>query len=337
MRMRAGLLSGVLGAALLWGSLAAAPSFAAPPEPAKAEKAAAAPKAAPKAAAKPHAAAKLEDKYATNDGVKIHYVVSGPAKAPLVVMIHGFPDYSESWAELTPKLNDAYRTVAIDTRGYNLSDKPKGVENYAMAKLIGDIQAVIKAEGRDKAIVIGHDWGAAQAWAFEFAHPEMVEKLIILSVPHPTAFAHELATNPKQFQNSQYARNFQMEGSETKLTAEGLAGWVKDPAEKAKYVEAFKRSDFAAMMNYYRANYPSGSNAPKADAPPPQNPPINVPVLVIHGMKDTALLSSGHSGTWDYVTKDTTILMIPDASHFVQHDAADLVNKTIRGWLDARK
>ncbi len=281
-------------------------------------------------------AVKLEDKYAVGaDGVKIHYVASGPAKGPLVVMIHGFPDYSESWAKLTPALNDSYRTAALDTRGYNLSDKPQGVENYAMPKLVADIEAVIKAEGREKAIVIGHDWGAAQAWNFAFTHPEMLDKLIIMSVPHPTAFAHELATNPKQFQNSQYARNFQKEGSEKNLTAEGLAGWVKDPAEKAKYVEAFKRSDFAAMMNYYRANYPSGNNAPSGETPaPPPPPPINVPVMVIHGMKDTALLSSGHSGTWDYITKDTTILMVPDSGHFVQQDAAALVNKSIRSWLD---
>jgi epoxide hydrolase 4 len=284
-----------------------------------------------------HAVVPLEDKYANDDGVKIHYVASGPANAPLVVMIHGYPDYSESWAQMTPALNDAYRTAALDTRGYNLSDKPKGVENYDMTKLVADIAAVIKAEGRDKAIIIGHDWGAAQAWAFAFAHPEMLDKLVIMSVPHPTAFAHELATNPIQQRNSAYARNFQKEGSENALTAEGLAGWVKDPAEKAKYIEAFKRSDFAAMMNYYRANYPDGKNAPTADTPPPNNPPINVPLLVIHGVKDQALLASGHSGTWNYVTKDTTILMIPDAGHFVQHDAADLVDKTVRSWLDQRK
>ena len=103
-----------------------------------------------------------------------------------------------------------------------------------MTKLVADIAAVIKAEGRDKAIVIGHDWGAAQAWAFAFAHPEMLDKLVIMSVPHPTAFAHELATNPIQQRNSAYARNFQKEGSENALTAEGLAGWVKDPGREGE-------------------------------------------------------------------------------------------------------
>lgn len=278
-------------------------------------------------------AVKFEEKYASNGAVKLHYVAAG--EGPLVVMIHGFPDYSRSWAKLMPALADGYRVAAMDTRGYNLSDKPDGQEAYAMPNLIGDVEAVIRAEGRDKAIVIGHDWGAAIAWQFAFAKPELLDKLVILSVPHPAAFAKEMASNPQQQANSAYARNFQQEGSEKRLTAEGLAGWVQDPADKAAYVEAFKRSSFAGMMNYYRMNYPRTTSPQSAAAPPP--PPLNVPLLVIHGMKDTALLSSGHSGTWEYVTKDTTILMVPDAGHFVQHDAAPLVNRTIRDWLDARK
>jgi pimeloyl-ACP methyl ester carboxylesterase len=269
----------------------------------------------------------LEDKYATSeDGTKIHYVASG--QGPLVVAIHGFPDYSGSWDKLAPKLNDAYRFVAMDTRGYNLSDKPEGVANYAMPKLVADVQAVIQAEGATKATVIGHDWGAAIAWNYAFAHPETLERLVILSVPHPANMGRQLKAAPE---NSNYARNFQKEGSENNLTAEGLAGWVRDPAEKAKYVEAFGKSSFAGMMNYYRANYPA---APDPNAPAPTFPKIDVPLLVIHGMKDQALLSMGHNDTWEQISKDTTMLMVPDANHFVQHDAPDLVNGTIRSWLD---
>jgi pimeloyl-ACP methyl ester carboxylesterase len=272
-------------------------------------------------------AAVAESKFATSaDGTKIHYMVSG--KGPLVLAIHGFPDFSGSWDKLAPALNNAYRFVAIDTRGYNLSGQPTGVANYAMPKLVEDVQAVILAEGYSKATVIGHDWGAAIAWNYAFSHPETLERLVILSVPHPANMGRQLQAAP---QNSNYARNFQKEGSENSLTAEGLAGWVRDPEAKAKYVEAFKRSSFAGMMNYYRANYPS---APEPGAPLPTFPKINVPVLVIHGMKDMALLSMGHNDTWDQVSKDTTILMAPDANHFVQHDAAELVNGTIRAWLD---
>ena len=110
----------------------------------------------------------------------------------------------------------------------------------------------------------------------------------------------------------------------------------KYPDLKPKYLEAFSRSSFAAMMNYYRANYPVGPNAPTSLAPP-NFPKIAVPLMVIHGMKDTALLSMGHDDTWDQASQDTTILMIPTAGHFVQHDAADLVDRSIRSWLDMRR
>ena len=288
--------------------------------------------AAPHSKAAPAAA---QDRYAQNGPVKIHYVVEG--KGPLVVMIHGFPDYWATWKPLMAALSAAgYRTAALDTRGYNLSDQPKGEAAYAMPNLVGDVAAVIAAEGQKDAVVVGHDWGAAIAWNVVLTRPDLVNRLVILSVPHPAGMARELASNKDQQANSQYARNFQKEGSEKMLTAEGLAGWVKDPKEKAGYVEAFKRSDFSAMMNYYRANYPRIT----ADSPPPPAqtfPKIKVPVLVIHGMKDTALNAQGHAGTWNQVDSDTTILMVPTAGHFVQHDAETMVDRTVKDWLNARR
>jgi pimeloyl-ACP methyl ester carboxylesterase len=286
------------------------------------------------------AAAKPQDRYAQNGAVKIHYVVDGTG--PLVVLIHGFPDYWATWKPLMAELNKAgYRTAALDTRGYNLSDKPQGEAAYAMPNLIGDVAAVIAAEKGKDAIVIGHDWGAAIAWQVAINRPDLVNKLVILSVPHPSGMARELATNKAQQEGSNYARNFQKEGSEKALNAEMLAGFhgYLTPAGKAEYVEAFKRSDFGAMMNYYRANYPRGvgASAPPSTVSAAGAPPIKVPVLVIHGMKDTALNAAGHAGTWDHVTADTTILMVPTAGHWVQHDAEALVNRTIKDWLLARK
>lgn len=278
-----------------------------------------------------------QDRYAANGAVNIHYVVEG--EGPLVVLLHGFPDYWATWKPLMAELNRAgWRTAALDLRGYNLSDKPDGVAAYAMPNLIGDVAAVIAAEGAKDAVVIGHDWGAAIAWQVAMNRPDLVNRLVILSVPHPAGFAREMATNAEQQKNSQYARNFQQPGFEKTLTAEGLAGWVKDAAEKPGYVEAFKRSDFAAMLNYYRANYPSGTGAATA-APPSMATAarIKAPTLVIHGMKDTALNAAGHAGTWDHVDADTTIVMFPQAAHFVQHDAKDQVNRTVKDWLAARR
>ncbi len=283
-----------------------------------------------------HRTVALEDKFAQNGSVKIHYVASG--KGPLVVLIHGYPDFSGSWSQLMPALNDNYRVVALDTRGYNLSDHPDGVENYEMPKLVADVDAVINAEGYKTATVLGHDWGGSIAWMYAFTHPEKLDNLIILSTPHPVLFMERMRTDPVQQATSQYARNFQKEGSEANMTAEGLARRVADPVMREKYVEAFKRSSFSAMMNYYRANYPK-TVGPDAKRPfLPDNPPqIPVPLLVIHGMKDTALLADAHSGTWNKAAMDSTVVMVPGAGHFVQNDAPELVNSTIRSWLDMRR
>lgn len=281
------------------------------------------------------AAPKFEDYTALNEGVKIHYTAAG--KGPLVVMLHGFPEYWGFYRGLMDELDGSYRVAAMDLRGYNLSDKPTGEAAYAFPNLVKDVEAVIKAEGRTSAIVVGHDWGASIAWRVAMTRPDLVERLVIMSVPHPAGFLREMATNPVQQQNSQYARNFMIPGFEKNLTPEMLTQNAP-PEIKAEWLEALKRTDFTAMLNYYRANYPKGTGeqaAALANSAPMA--PVKAPVLVIHGVKDNSLLAAGHSGTWDHVTSDTTILMIPAAGHDVQHDAGPLVNRTIHDWLDQRR
>jgi pimeloyl-ACP methyl ester carboxylesterase len=276
-------------------------------------------------------AADVEDKvthgYADSNGVKIHYATMGTG--PLVVMIHGFPDYWYTWRAQMEGLADRFTVAAIDQRGYNLSDKPAGVENYDMRLLVGDVLAVIKHLGRDKAIIVGHDWGGMVAWQLALNAPQAVDRLIILNLPHPRGLSRELAHNPEQQKNSAYARNFQKEGAEKALTAEGLSGWVKDPEARKKYVEAFHRSDFGAMLNFYKRNYP---REPYTEDTSPVKK-LQMPVLMFHGLNDTALLSPALNGTWDWVDKDLTITTVPGAGHFVQQDAAELVTKTMRAWL----
>jgi len=272
--------------------------------------------------------ARVRHGYANSNGVKIHYAVLG--SGPLIVMIHGFPDYWYTWRDQMEALSDQFQCVAIDQRGYNLSDKPKGVENYDMRLLVGDVAAVIKSQGQQKAIIVGHDWGGMVAWQFALNFPQMTDRLIILNLPHPRGLSRELAHNPQQQKNSQYARNFQTPEAASKLTAVGLAGWVKDPAAKAKYVEAFKRSDFEAMLNYYKRNYPKEPYI--EDASPVIK--TQMPVLMFHGLGDTALLPGALNNTWDWMGKDLTLVTIPGASHFVQQDASDLVSRTMKAWLN---
>jgi pimeloyl-ACP methyl ester carboxylesterase len=271
---------------------------------------------------------RVENHFVDHDGVKIHYVAMG--KGPLIVMVHGWPDFWYTWRNQIEALAPHYRVVAMDLRGFNLSDKPKGVENYDMKLLIGDVAAVIKDAGPGTAILIGHDWGGMISWSVAMYRPELIGKLVILNLPHPRGLNRELVHNPEQQKNSQYARNNQQPDAASKLTAEALARWVTDPEARVKYVEAFRKSDFEAMMNYYKANYPREPY--REDTSPVVK--VQAPVLQIHGLADTALLPGALNDTWNYLDKDWTLVTVPGAGHFVQQDASDLVTRTIIAWLN---
>lgn len=272
---------------------------------------------------------RVQHGYADSGGVKIHYAALG--EGPLVVMIHGFPDFWFSWRNQMEALSKSRRVVAMDLRGYNLSDKPKGIENYDMRLLVGDVAAVIRANGGGKAVVIGHDWGGAIAWQTAMHLPDLVEKLVIVNLPHPRGLIRELAHNPRQQANSQYARDFQKPDAHLKLTAEKLAD-MAPPDVRDRYVEAFRRSDFEAMLQYYKRNYP---REPYTE---PEGEPVHVkvPVLQFHGMRDWALLPGALDGTWKWLDGSYTLVTIPNAGHWSHWDAADEVTRKLVGWLDGR-
>lgn len=264
---------------------------------------------------------------ATSGDVKIHYVTQG--SGPLVVMIHGFPDYWYSWRFQMPALARQFQVVAMDQRGFNQSGQPEGVSQYGMDLLVGDVGAVIRHFGREKAIVVGHDWGGAVAWQFAMRHPEMTERLVVLNLPHPAGFLRELATNPRQQSNSAYARHFQEPGAAATLKAEQMASWLPDTGARSNYVAAFQRSSFEGMLNFYKANYPREPYT----LPAQPFPKIRCPVLLFHGLKDTALLADALNDTWKWVDRDLTLVTIPEASHWVHHDAPDRVTRTMLCWL----
>lgn len=203
---------------------------------------------------------RVEHGYADNDGVKIHYASVG--EGPLVVMIHGFPDFWYSWRHQMEALADDFRVVAIDQRGYNKSGQPKEQSAYGMGNLVGDVVAVIRHLGADKATVVGHDWGGAVAWQVAINAPQVVENLVILNLPHPNGLAREMASNEEQQKNSDYARKFR-EGKASDpdiffgmpMRPQTLAGWVRDADARKHYVAAFERSDFDGMLAYYKENY----------------------------------------------------------------------------------
>ena len=269
---------------------------------------------------------KVEHHFADSNGVKIHYAAAGPKDAPLILLIHGFPDFWYSWRSQIEAFSKTYRVAAMDQRGYNLSDKPPGVDNYAMPLLVQDALAVIHDAGRQRAVVMGHDWGGAVAWSVAMFAPEAVERLVIVNLPHPKGLARELANNPEQEKNSAYAREFQKPEAHKMLTAEKLAEWAP-AAERTRYVEAFRKSDFEAMLNYYKRNYP---RAPYAV---PELPQVRCPVLQFHGVKDKALLPGALDGTWQWVDASWTLVTLPNAGHWAQWDEAATVSTTTLKWL----
>jgi pimeloyl-ACP methyl ester carboxylesterase len=226
-----------------------------------------------------------------------------------------------------PALAQRFQVVAYDQRGYNKSDQPEGVENYEAEKLVGDLVAIVDHFKREKAIIVGHDWGGLVAWMFAMMHPERTDRLIILNLPHPKGLKRELANNPKQYQASAYARAFQEPDAAAKLTPELLTFWVKGADAKQKYLEAFRRSSMEGMLNYYKANYP------RVDADEPEFPDVQCPVLMFHGLRDPFLLPGALNDTWQWIDNDLTLITIPGAGHFVQHDASEFVTKKVVRWL----
>lgn len=274
----------------------------------------------------------VNTKFADSSGVKIHYAQTG--SGPLIVFIHGFPDFWYGWHHQMQGLSDSYTVAAMDTRGYNLSDRPEGPDQYDMKFLVGDVAAVIRAEGQEKAVIVGHDWGGAIAWAFAASLPQMTDKLIIVNLPHMAGLARELMKEDSaQHRNSAYARIFQRDDSEKALTPKILANIVapKNPELRAIYENAFEKSSIPSMMNYYRRNYP------RQPYQVPELPKIQMPVLQFHGLSDTALLPPALNNTWEHLDQDWTLVTLPGTGHWAHHERAEMVTETMRWWLKMRQ
>jgi pimeloyl-ACP methyl ester carboxylesterase len=275
--------------------------------------------------------------YIVSNGIKLHYVTQG--EGPLMLMLHGFPEFWYSWRHQIPEFAKDYKVVALDLRGYNESDKPSGQSAYGMNEFIKDIEGVIQGLGYDRCILVGHDWGGAIAWCFAYAHPEMVERLIVLNIPHPAKFAEGLR-NPQQLLRSSYAFFFQLpvlpelliqwsdyQAIESALKGMAINKSTFSQADIEIYKDAAsKRGALTAMLNYYRnAFFIFGQQ---------QWSLLEVPTLMIWGENDTALGKELTYGTEQYV-RNFQIRYIPNCSHWVQQERPDLVNEYIREFLGA--
>lgn len=270
-----------------------------------------------------------------SDGVRIHYVTLGAG--PVILFIHGFPDFWYSWREQMAALSDEYMTVAMDMRAYNKSGKPEGVEHYTLPHLLADVEAVIEDLKVDSVTLVGHDWGGLISWQFAMRYPHRVSNLVICNLTHPRGYntVRQNAT-AEQKANTQYIDDFQTPGFEERFTPKALAqislGAVSGVVRE-HYISAFARSSIKGMLDYYRAAYRGlntgagwGSDLPN----------LTMPVLQFHGLRDKAVDKDGLRDTWNWIDEDYTLVTIPSSGHWVQRDAAELVSNTMRWWLRNR-
>lgn len=269
----------------------------------------------------------VEHKFAVNCGVKIHYAAAGIG--PLLVFIHGFPDHWLGWWRQMSVLRNHYRVVAIDMRGFNLSDKPAEAEAYKINHLVGDVRAVIENEGATQATLVGHDWGGFVAWHTAMDAPDLVEKLIVVNMAHPWAIPRDLEHDASQQKASEYVRMFRHPLSHTQVPLARLSAWVEDPAFKTRNEKAMAASSMDGMFNYYRMNWPSEPYQTRTDEPPH----VKAPTLLIHGLDDIYVMPVALNGVWNWVDAELSILTLPRVGHFSQHIAADRVTRAISNWL----
>ena len=279
-----------------------------------------------------------EHHYLNTNGIKLHYVSQGEGK--LMLMLHGFPEFWYSWRHQITEFSQDYHVVAVDLRGYNNSDKPQELEAYRISELVEDVKGVIDGLGYKNCILVAHDWGGAIAWNFAYAYPEMVEKLIVLNIPHPAKFIEGLKT-PQQLLKSWYIFCFQLpwlpefllQFNDYQAIADAFVNMAIDKtAFSEEDLNAYKdaaarRGALTAMLNYYRCVFQSLFKGDRQAWGI-----LDVPTLTIWGENDTALGKELTYDTEQYV-RDWQIKYIPNCSHWVQQEQPALVNSYIRDFL----
>jgi pimeloyl-ACP methyl ester carboxylesterase len=275
----------------------------------------------------------LREGYVEVGDVRLHYLEAGDG--PLVVLLHGFPEFSYGWRQqIAPLVQAGFRVVAPDLRGYNLSSKPEGFREYTAAKLAADIRGLIRELGAESAKVVGHDWGGSVAWTLAMNHPEVVDRLVILNAAHPRKL-NEGLRHPRQLLRSWYFFFFQFPGlPEHHARARGwrfFKRFLRDARppytedELERYSEAWSQPGAAtAMLDYYRAAVRLGSGEIR---------PISAPTLVIWGQRDRYLGRQLAEPHHEDVPNLDRVERLPSASHWVHHDEAARVSGLLADFL----
>jgi pimeloyl-ACP methyl ester carboxylesterase len=283
------------------------------------------------------------------NGMRLHHAAAGAGK--LILFVHGFPEFWYEWKEQLAEFGRDRLAVALDMRGYNLSSKPPGADAYRARHLVEDLRLLIAHLHAQRCVLVGHDWGGAVAWSFAAAHPERLEKLIIINAPHPVVFARELKHNPAQQKASSYMNLFRSakaervlaENNYARLTRMTLDAWAANGgtatvADRRAYLQAWSQPGaLTGALNFYRASPLHPPEAGETEAPPVPDPArlrVRVPTLVIWGERDEALLPGNLDGL-EALVEDLRIARIAEGSHWVVHEQPARVNSLMRSFLES--
>ena len=276
-------------------------------------------------------------------GLRFHYVEAGPKDGPLVLLLHGFPEFFYSWRHQIPSLAArGLRVVAPDLRGYNLSDKPRGADAYDLDRLAGDVVGLIAAFGAERADIVGHDFGGAVAWHTAMHHGERVRRLAVLNCAHPVDMGRALLRDPRQLLRSWYMFLFQIPRVPELILGGGRVprmlrrAMVRKDAltdeDAARYAAAFEEPGaLTAALDYYRAAFRRLPRARHERHPPL----VTAPTLVLWGERDVALRVQLIADVHRRVSGPLRVERLPGAGHFVQQDAPEEVNRYLGEFLTA--
>ena len=282
-------------------------------------------------------------------GITLNVGMAGPADAPAVILLHGFPESHRTWRGVAPLLEDRFRLIMPDQRGFAGSDRPLDVAEYATDKLIDDIFALAEALQLKSFALVGHDWGGAIAWPAAMRGDPRLTKLAIVNAPHPVVFQKSVIEDSAQRAASQYINWFRTPGAEKAIEAMGFDAFFEktfmshveiatvSEEEKREYLAEWSQpGGMLPMLNWYRATKlmvpPPGATLPLPDFLLRAFPKIHVPTLVVWGLKDTALLPLQLEGL-DVLVDDLRVVKLPDVGHFAPWEAPEQVASALRDFL----
>ncbi len=266
--------------------------------------------------------------------MRLHAVAAGPQDAPVVILLHGFPEFWYGWRrQIEPLAAAGFRIIVPDQRGFNLSSKPSGVAAYALTKLASDVIAIADQLGREKIFLAGHDWGAAVAWSTALLHPQRVAKLAVLNVPHPSVMRKFLATHPRQILRSWYMFFFQLpwlpealfSAFNFRVAARSLLRSSRpgtfSPEDLAQYRAAWSQPGaLTAMINWYRAIFRTRVKFPDKT--------VRVPTRILWGERDAFLLAEMAHESLRYCTS-AELFTFADATHWLRHEEPARVSELL--------